>query len=200
MPVPAPDEELSTRQASLHAEAEQILGELELAGLFDGLGPLLPAGSYVSGLMCWRDLDLMALVGADFAPRDVLRLLRRIVDMPGVTGFDYRDERGPRSPTGQVRDQRYHLPVTLLRGGASWRIDLTLWLHDPHANVTAWHEALRDRITDEQRRAVLRIKDVWHRRPEYPDRVGGMEIYTAVIEDGVRTPERFGAWLTERGS
>ena len=198
--MPAPDEELWTRQAVLQAGAEQILSELELAGLFDDVGPPLPAGSYVSGLMCWRDLDLMVLAGPDFAPRDVLRLLQRIVEVPGVVGFDYRDERGPRSPTGQVRDERYHVPVTLLRGGASWRIDLTLWLHDPHANVTAWHEALRNRITAEQRRAVLRIKDVWHRRPEYPDQVGGMEIYTAVLEDGVRTPEWFAAWLTERGS
>ena len=145
MPVPAPDEELWTRQAVLRAEADQILSELELAGLFDDVGPPLPAGSYVSGLMCWRDLDLMVLAGPDFAPRDVLHLLQRIVEVPGVVGFDYRDERGPRSPTGQARDERYHVPVTLLRGGASWRIDLTLWLHDPHANVTAWHEALRYR-------------------------------------------------------
>jgi hypothetical protein len=198
--VPASDEELRTRQAVLQAEAEQILSELELAGLFDDVGPPLPAGSYVSGLMCWRDLDLMVLTGPDFAPRDLLRLLQRIVEVPGVVGFDYRDERGPRSPTGQVRDERYHLPVTLLRGGDSWRIDLTLWLHDPHTNVTAWHEALRNRITAEQRRAVLRIKDVWHRRPEYPDQVGGTEIYTAVLKHDVRTPERFAAWLTERGS
>ena len=200
MPVPASDEELLTRQAVLQAEAGQVLGELELAGVFEELGPLLPAGSYVSGQMCWRDLDLMALAGPDFAPRDVLRLLRRVVGMPGVVGFDYRDERGPRSPTGQVRDERYHVPVTLLRGGASWRIDLTLWLHDAHANVTAWHEALQNRITAEQRRAVLRIKDVWHRRPDYPDQVSGMEIYTAVLDEGVRTPERFAAWLTERES
>ena len=36
--------------------------------------------------------------------------------------------------------------MTLQRETASWRIDLTVWLHDPHTNVTAWHEALRDRI------------------------------------------------------
>jgi hypothetical protein len=65
--------------------------------------------------------------------------------------------------------------------------------------VTAWHEELRDRITAEQRRAVLRIKDVWHRLPAYPDRVGGLEIYTAVLDHAVRTPEQFAAWFAERG-
>jgi hypothetical protein len=85
--------------------------------------------------------------------------------------------------TGQVRDERYHLAVTVDRAGAPWRIDLTLWLHDSHLNVTRWHEDLRERITPAQRIAVLRIKDVWHRRPAYPDQVGGLDIYTAVIEE-----------------
>ena len=45
---------------------------------------------------------------------------------------------------------------------------------------------------------MLRIKDVWFRRPSYPDQIGGLEIYTAVIEDGVRTPEEFRSWLADR--
>jgi hypothetical protein len=43
---------------------------------------------------------------------------------------------------------------------------------------------------------LMLIKDVWHRRPEYPDEVSGFDIYTAVLEHGVGTPEEFGAWLT----
>ena len=57
----------------------------------------------------------------------------------------------------------------------------------------------RERITAEQRSAVLRIKDVWHRRPTYPDQAGGLDIYTAVIDDGVRTPRQFATWLAGRG-
>jgi hypothetical protein len=155
------------------------------------------AGSYVSHLMCWRDLDVMLLVGADYSPRDVLKLISRLMELPGVVGFDYRDERARRSPTGEVRDERYHVPFMLERAAGTWRLDLTLWLHDPHQNITAWHEALRDSITDGQRAAVLRIKDVWFRLPSYPARIGGFEIYTAVIDDGVRTPEQFSGWLAD---
>lgn len=72
--------------------------------------------------------------------------------------------------------------------GGSWRIDLTLWLHNAHLNVTRWHEEPRERITADQCRADLRIKDAWHRRPGYPDQVGGLDIYTAVIDDGVPAP------------
>jgi hypothetical protein len=126
-------------------------------------------------------------------------LLARVVDVPGITGFDYRDERGVLSPTGQVRDERYHLPISCERAGARRRIDLTLWLHDPHLNVRAWHLNLRDTVTAEQRLAILRIKDVWHRLPSYPDQVSGWEIYSAVLNDGVRTPAEFAPWLTDHG-
>ena len=58
---------------------------------------------------------------------------------------------------------------------------------------------MRNKITDEQRAAVLRIKDVWFRLPSYPDEIGGFEIYTAVMEGRVRTPEEFRDWLADRG-
>jgi hypothetical protein len=85
------------------------------------------------------------------------------------------------------------------RGSGVWRLDLSLWLHDLHQNVTAWHQALRDSITAEQRAAVLRIKDVRHRLPSYPDEIGGLEIYTPATEDSVRTPEQFRGWLADHG-
>lgn len=195
----ASDPDLLARQAALQAEAAELLAGLDLAALVADIGPLLLAGSVVSGLMGWREIDVMLLAGPDFAPGDVLRLLARIVARVPVTALDYRDERGPRCETGQRRDERYHVPLTVPWGGADWRVDLTLWLHDPHHNVTRWHEELRERITAGQRAAVLRIKDEWHRRPEYPDQVGGLDIYTAVLDDGVTTPAEFAAWLARRG-
>jgi hypothetical protein len=189
------DQKLLARQSALQAEAALLLDELDLAHRLHPAGPVLFTGSYVSGLMCWRDLDVMVHVGPSFTPHDVLLLLDSFVDVPGLVGFEYHDQRGERSPTGEVRDERYHLPVTVAREAGSWRVDLTLWLHDPHVNVAQWHESLRETITDEQRLAVLRIKEVWHRRPDYPDEVGGTDIYTAVLDHDVRTPDQFGAWL-----
>ena len=45
---------------------------------------------------------------------------------------------------------------------------------------------------------MLRIKDYWHRQPAYPHDVGGLDIYTAVIDDGIRTLDGFSAWLAAR--
>lgn len=199
MMSPASDEDLLARQTALQEEARQVLAELDLAALVADIGPLLLAGSFVSGLMCWRELDVMVLAGGDFSPQDVLRLLQRIIERTGATALEYHDERGSRCVTGQLRDERYHVPFTVERAGQSWRVDLTLWLHGAHLNVTRWHQELRERITAEQRSAVLRIKDAWHRRPSYSDQVGGLDIYTAVIDDGVRAPRQFATWLASHG-
>jgi hypothetical protein len=183
------DAELNDRQAALQASGREMLGTV--GGLFTGPAEPIPTGSFVSGLMVWPDLDVMVLGGPEFGPRDVLALLGRAVELPGLTGFDYRDERGERSPTGERRDERHHVTLAL----RDWRVDLSIWLYDDHANVTAFHEELARMVTAEQRAAILRIKDVWHRRPEYPDEIGGFEIYQAVLHHGVRTPEQFAGHL-----
>jgi hypothetical protein len=85
---PAADDELLARQSALQTEAAALLDELDRSGIFADIGPLEVAGSYISGLMCWRDLDVMLLVGAGYSPRDVLELISRIMDLPAVVGFD----------------------------------------------------------------------------------------------------------------
>jgi hypothetical protein len=173
MSTSASDQELLVRQAALQAEAAQVLAELDLGRLFGDVGPVLVVGSYLSGLMCWRDLDVCLLAGVDYSPSDVLELLKRVVELPGVVGFSYRDERGERCPTGEARDERYHVPFDLDAGQGRWRIDLSVFLRDLHGHVADWHTRLRDTITDPQRLAVLRIKDIWHRLPSYPRMVAG---------------------------
>jgi hypothetical protein len=199
MLISAGDQELLARQAALQVEGAEVLAGLDLGSLFGDIGPVLVVGSYVSGLMCWRDLDVVVLGGVEFSPANVLDLLKRVVELPGFAGLTYRDERGERCPTGEARDERYHVPFDLDVGQGRWRIDLSVFLRDLHDHVAAWHEHVRDTITDQQRLAVLRIKDVWHRLPSYPDQVSGWEIYTAVLRDGVRTPEQFGRWLAANG-
>ena len=68
VPPSASDDELWTRQLTLQAEAAAILAEPELTAILADVGPTLLAGSYVSGLMCWPDLDVMVFAGAGFSP------------------------------------------------------------------------------------------------------------------------------------
>ena len=69
--APASDDELAARQSALQAEAAALLDELDRSGIFSDIGPPEVTGSYISNLMCWRELDVCFLVGADYSPRDV---------------------------------------------------------------------------------------------------------------------------------
>jgi hypothetical protein len=53
-----------------------VLAELDLGDLFGDVGPVLVVGSYLSGLMYWRDLDVCLLAGTDEASSLVLRSTR----------------------------------------------------------------------------------------------------------------------------
>lgn len=186
---------LLRQQRALQDEAAAVMTELDLSQRLAAFGPAYVTGSFVSGLMVWRELDIMFLGGPELSPTDVLAELARLVVLPGVVGFDYADERGNRSPTGHPRDERFHVAMTYLRSGETWQLDLTFWLHDAHENVTAWHQMLRQSLSAEQREAILWIKDVWHRRVEYPGSISGLDIYQAVLEHDVRTPAEFQRWL-----
>ena len=192
------DAELAERAEHLQAAGTALLASLDLPGRFADVGPVRVMGSVVSGLMVWRDLDVGVLVGADFGPAEMVRVLGRLLDAPGVVGVDLRDERGDRTPA-ERRDERYHVTLHVEdQQGHLWYLDLSLFLFDLHDHVADWHVALRDTVTTDERAAVLRIKDVWHRRPEYPDEVGGWDVYQAVLHHGVRTAAQFGAWLDAR--
>src|SRR5699024_6020722 len=78
-------------------------------------------------------------------------------------------------------------------GGVDWKSDVW-FVDDPDRQPDRAHiSTLPNRLTDETRLAILRVKSVWASRPEYPSVVRSFHIYTAVLDDGVRTPDDFKA-------
>ncbi|MGD0245569.1 MAG: hypothetical protein ABSB59_35325 [Streptosporangiaceae bacterium] len=55
------DEDLLARQAALQGRAREVLAGLDLAAPTADTGPLLVTGSFVSGLMSWPEVDVIAL-------------------------------------------------------------------------------------------------------------------------------------------
>jgi len=56
--------------------------------------------------------------------------------------------------------------------------------------------AAQPRLTDDAQLAILRIKTLWSRRPEYGSSVRSWDIYTAVVDDNVRDAGEFDRWLS----
>lgn len=192
-------EELLRRQAALQAEAREVLADLALFDCLRTAGSVEQVGSSVSGLMAWRDLDL-SVTGPGMTAERAWAAVRPLLIHPQVVQVLYRQETGERSPTGRAADERFYYVLRYLRGEAvEWKIDVSLWLLDGPRGLAQQLEELARRLTDETRLAILRIKERWHRLPGYPDEVGGVDIYEAVLDHGVRTPQEFAEFLRQHG-
>jgi hypothetical protein len=183
------DEELLERQAALQAEGRDFAAEHGIENLLEPLGRVVPVGSAVSGLMVWRDLDYM-VDAPGVASADAWERLRRLVY--ACQQLRYADETG--ELVGETAPFERHYFIFRLAG---WKLDISIWTNGSPERVEQYVEKLRE-LDPSTRLAILRIKDAWHERPEYPDVVGGFEVYEAVLNHGVRTVEEFEAHL-ERG-
>jgi hypothetical protein len=182
--------DLLARAEALQAEALDVLELLDLATAFPSFGPAELIGSARSGLMTWRDLDVMFTAPAATAT-DVLAGLAVIARRPGLLAADFRDERADRRPTPAITDERFYAVLRYAGPGGLWKVDLTIWLHAvarPHVR----HAIQLQGITPEQKLTILQLKDS---APGYPDEIGGSEIYTAVLDHGVRTVAELAAHL-----
>ena len=178
--------DLSARQDQLQAEAARVVADLDLLVLLGRLGRVRVIGSAASGLMVWRDLDISVYTSASRG--EVADVVRDLVAHPEVDDLHFV---GPHTPSGLPKDQRYYAVVH----HRDWKIDLSLWTSTGPSGGFSDADALRERLDDETRLAILTIKDHWCRLDEYPDVVSGVDVYDAVLNHGVRTVEEFRAHL-----
>jgi hypothetical protein len=200
----APDprylDELLRRQDELCREAQDVLAELHLRERLERLGPVEPVGSSVARLMVWRDLDILVRC-SDPPVEEVVEVVRPIMAQEGIREVLYRAETGARSPSGGSADERWYFVLRYeSRRGAMWKIDLSLWrFGDAPRTLYFPPRELAAELSPEARSAILWIKDVWHRLPSYPETVSAVEVYDAVLRQGVRSPAEFAQYLQARG-
>lgn len=184
-------DELLTRQDRLQAEAHEVMAALELPAVLGRIGRVAVIGSAATGLMVWRDLDVSVYADPAAIPA-IADAVRHLVAHPDVLDVHYADETGARSPSG-THDQRHYVVVRY----RDWKIDLSIWTDTGPNGEFSDAAAIRARLTDETRLAILRIKDVVARGADYPDAVSGIDVYDAVLNHGVRDVDGFTA---HRGS
>jgi len=191
--------ELLRRQDTLQAEAQHVIAELNLPALLSQVGTPEQIGSSMAGLMVWRDLDFNILCPHPSLD-SIFAAVRPLLLHPRVTQLHYHNDTGQYAPAELRGDERYYFVVHYEnKAGNKWKIDLSFWLSDAPRNQLTHIAYLKQTMTDETKLAILWIKDVWHHHTTYPYQVGGTDIYDAVLEHGVRTPEQFHSYLLERG-
>ena len=187
--------ELLARQRALQAEAEQVRAQLDLDRLLGSVGEPVVVGSAALGLMTWRDLDL-TVVCPSLDKRQVLGAATELAGHQDVKALQYRNDTGrwnqePETyPDGLYLGLCYHPPEL-----PEWKLDL--WFVDvPARQPDLGHlRTLPGRLTDVARLAILQIKTLWSARPQYGTSVRSWDIYTAVLDHGVRSTDEFNRWL-----
>ena len=149
------DSELLEREEELHAEAQDFLATHEVEKRLAPAGRVLLVGSYVTGLMVWRDLDV-CLDAVDLERALAWELVRPFLAGANRLRYEHHDE---------PDDRRHYFVLRLDR----WKLDLSFFTAGIPPEVEAFQDDLRQRLDLETRLVILRLKELWHRRPEYPE-------------------------------
>lgn len=123
-----------------------------------------------------------------------------LADHPRVRQVQFRNDTGdwntdPTYPDGLYLGIRYRSA-----DDRDWSLDV--WFVDePDRQPDLQHlRTFPARLDVPARAAILRIKEAWADRPEYGSAVHGYDIYTAVLDSGVRTLDQFEAWRVRRSA
>ncbi|MGC0332381.1 hypothetical protein RKD23_005371 [Streptomyces sp. SAI-170] len=189
-------------QAALRAEAEGVYRDLRLGELLAEVGTPTVVGSTALGLMVRRDLDVDVTCERldDAAVAAVAGVGGRLARHRDVRLVTFRNDRGAWNQEPDAYPDGLYLGVECrAASGDMWNLDI--WFLDEPARQpsTAHLTSLRPRLTDETRAAILGIKRAWADRPEYGTAVRSYDVYRAVLDDGVRDPAGFEAWVRKRG-
>ncbi len=185
------NELMNTEDILVRAEQrrQQTLDVLRILGLMEKwshFGEPKIVGAVRYGLVVAPDIDLA--IYTEFPQiQHGFEVMSVIAKIPGVWKIRYSNELD-RPDQGLYWQIRYRV-----QNGEIWKIDN--WLLSRDHLQRNWDErfacALEHRLTQETRRAILQIKEALLGRED----VRGIDIYRAVLEGNVLSPNSFLDWL-----
>lgn len=182
-------EDLLARAAARRRTALQILSDLSLVKRWAPYGRAVLVGAVAYGLVVSPDIDLEVYcpelrIEHGFAVLEACALHARVTHARFANHLRDRD----RALYWQLRYQHEDKSV--------WTIDMWSAAAD-YALPRAEHlvEPLRAALCPETRAAILRLKE--HRTHDAALECPSIDLYRAVLDDGVRTVEELRRWLDE---
>lgn len=181
----------------LRAEADALLHERGLQQLLEEYAPVHVTGSHALHLMIWRDLDI-ALDAPTMTVDQFFDLGKRITSLlspPKMFFTNNRDHGEGSYPRGLY----WGIRLGDIKRGA-WKIDLWAFDSDECRDKIRDCAVLNNRLHDENRLVILKLKShLWY-RPQYRDTITSQDIYEAVLDFGVDTLAGFFRHLEEKQS
>jgi hypothetical protein len=181
-------EDILERAARRRQQALVVLGKLGLMERWSSFGQPRIVGAVRYGLVVALDIDIA--IYAEYPQiSHGFQVVSAVVELPGVWKVRYSNEL-TRPDEGLYWQIRYQA-----EDGNVWKVDN--WLlskNHPQADRDDQFASTMERaLTPEKRRAILTIKEALSGQ----DGVRGIDIYQAVLDGGVHTPQGFQDWLLE---
>lgn len=180
----------------LRAEADRILAS-GLRALLAEAGDPHVVGSYALRLMTWRDLDIHVVQETPDL-QAFFQLGGRIASLLHPHRMHFRDESQVRTP-GLPAGFYWGVYVGDERQGA-WKIDIWQTDRNGYERVRRFGDEIARRLDDGSRDAILAIKQACWTHPEYRRGFTSADVYSAVLDRGVRDLPGFWADLRQRTS
>lgn len=199
------DNDLTKLQDELQAEAQQLIEKLGLIKLLSKYGAPTIVGSTALGLLVWRDLDIEVAVdkfSREYISEIAAILINSQTYRVDITFIDNLDKHNPYNPIGLYLGMKYFdsTPTKVEENNIdkTWKIDI--WFLTPdNLQGKATTENLKNQLTNDNRKYILEIKNIVTHNPLYRKEIRSMDIYTAVLEKGVRNIDEFSQYLNDQG-
>jgi hypothetical protein len=173
-------------------EADVILYKKGLHGILQKYGEVKVGGSYILNLMTWRDLDIY-LVNDKLAVASFFELGKQMAEILSPVKMHYRNERISKSKS---------LPEGLYWGTYlgderkdSWKIDVWCLPYAQWKNLNKGSEQIKSQLTPRNRKIILEIKERCWRQPAYRFDFTSIDIYDAVLEQGITNYKDFAGFI-----
>jgi len=196
---------LEKQQEELQIEGKLVLKKLQLLELLGRSGKTVIVGSMALGLMTWRDIDIEVVVEkpdinqiAEIASNLIKKGPKRI----DIDVTNNQNKSTPKTPKGIYLGLKYFgdnikQEELLSTNKKAWKVDIH-FVKSQDSQSIAQTEWLKKKLTDQKRRAILEIKKEVDQNPKYRKEIFSIDIYRAVLENGVIDLEGFKRYLKER--
>ena len=179
-----------TRAEQRRAAAVELVASLQLMERWAEVGAPVLVGAVAYGLVVAPDVDLEIYCGQPRVEAG-FGVISQLAALPGVWKVRFSNELdGP--DQGLYWQVRYRADSSEV-----WKVDMWLLAHN-HRGPRAVDavEPMRRALIDETRSAILEIKEALADR----DDVRSVDVYRAVLDDGVRSLDAFIQWHDRNAS
>jgi hypothetical protein len=188
--------ELIAQADELQHQAQEVLESIDLLNYLSGFGKPIIVGSVALGLMTWHDIDIDCEMPGNLKEEDFWEAARYLLTLEQVrliTLVDNRQSIEKNRPQSMYIGAKYQAV-----DGAIWKIDIR-FVSEQYAIAQKYLESISSKLTKENRKAILEIKNVVALDSRYRIEISSVDIYKAVLDEGIMDLEGFKEELLKSG-